>query len=548
MPFLQLRRRALSGLTVCITAFLYAGQAGAGDFAYVVRPGDNPWNLTERYLKDISYWPRIQKYNRIVEPRRMRPGSRLLIPEQWLRLRTRSVTLDAVHGEVMLIGADGRSHPAEAGAQLGPGTRLLTGDSGSAALGFADGSRVQLRPDSELGVRRSADLAAGAGSTVQLELLRGSVDSLVTPRSSPASRFEIDTPSAVAAVRGTRFRVRADERATRSEVIEGRVVFGNSAGQHLVGAGHGSSAAPGEGASAPRPLLPPPPPGQALFADRLPINLPFPALEGASAYRVQISASPTFDTVLSDRSGPRAAVVAGATLPDGDYQVRVRAIDDAGFEGADREWPMTLDARPEPPVLVEPAPAARVSDERPRLRWSRAREDERWRLQLSASPHFDPLLAEQADLEQPAFLLEDALPPGTYYWRVASSNPDEGMGPFSDVQAFRRPPPGPAIEAPQATDEGLVLRWRDAGEGVRYQLQIARDAEFVQPLVDAPLHAANYLLRDAAVGTWYLRVRSFDTDGFEGDWAPVQVFEVAPPPSFCGWCLLPLPLLLLLLI
>ena len=50
--------------------------------------------------------------------------------------------------------------------------------------------------------------------------------------------------------------------------------------------------------------------------------------------------------------------MAVATLPDGEYRVRVRGVDATGLEGRDAEWPLTLDARPEPPVLVSPAPGA----------------------------------------------------------------------------------------------------------------------------------------------------------------------------------------------
>lgn len=362
-------RRAL----VSAAVLLCGTRALAADFAYEVRPGDNPWNLTQRYLKDISYWPRIQQYNRISEPRRMVPGSRLLIPEQWLRLQTREVRIDAVRGDVTIAVADGSSRPAQAGDRLEPGSRLVTGEAGSVALAFADGSRVQLRPRSELGVQQSADFAAGAGSWVRLELLRGSVDSLVAPRSGPAGRFEIQTPAAVAAVRGTQFRVHADTGSARSEVLEGRVAFGNEAGSEALDAGQGASAQAGRAVTPPRALLPAPV-GQPLFTDRLPINLAFPALDVARAYRVQVATDGRFDTVVSDRTSDRRAVVV-ADLPDGVYRVRVRGIDADGFEGRDGEWALTVDARPEPPVLVEPAPQARVSEDRPQLRWSRARPD-----------------------------------------------------------------------------------------------------------------------------------------------------------------------------
>ncbi|MBK7673867.1 MAG: LysM peptidoglycan-binding domain-containing protein [Candidatus Accumulibacter sp.] len=59
----------------------------AEDFIYVVQPGDNPWNLTHRYLKSMSYWPRIQDYNRITDPTSIRPGTKWLVPPRWMRGR-----------------------------------------------------------------------------------------------------------------------------------------------------------------------------------------------------------------------------------------------------------------------------------------------------------------------------------------------------------------------------------------------------------------------------------------------------------------------------
>ncbi len=533
------RSAAASSRALACCLLLAALPAAAADFAYEIRAGDNPWNLTQRYLKDLSYWPRIQQYNRIVEPRRLQPGARLLIPEQWLRLQTREVRIDAVHGEVALTGADGQPRPARVGDRLAPGMKLATGEVGSAALAFADGSRVQLRPRSELGVQQSADFAAGAGSWVRLELLRGSVDSLVAPRSGPAGRFEIQTPAAVAAVRGTRFRVEADGDAARNETLEGRVAFGNAAGEQSVTAGQGSFARTGVAATPPRALLPAPA-LPALFADRLPINRPFPPLDGAAAYRVQIAGDATFDTVLIDAFGPAAAVRA-ADLPDGEYRVRVRGVDGDGFGGLDAEAVLTVDARPEPPVLVEPGPDARVSDAQPALRWSRARADERWRLQIASDASFSGPLVDRDDLSEPSFRPEAPLPPGTWFWRIASRNPDEGVGPFSDAQSFRRPPPGPAMEAPQSGPDGLTLRWRDAGPGLSYQIQIARTPDFAAPEVDARTDRPSWLMKDAQPGVWHLRVRSFAPDGFEGDWAPTQAVTVPEPaPAFRPWWLLPL--------
>jgi len=46
----------------------------AKDWIYTVRPRDNPWNLTERYLKGLQYWPKLQQLNHITDPCTFRRG------------------------------------------------------------------------------------------------------------------------------------------------------------------------------------------------------------------------------------------------------------------------------------------------------------------------------------------------------------------------------------------------------------------------------------------------------------------------------------------
>lgn len=83
------RRRRCSGaqfplflagacLVTAVTGFPVEG------FIYVVQPGEDPWNLTHRYLKSVSYWPRIQDYNGIADPIPIQPGAKWLILLGWM--------------------------------------------------------------------------------------------------------------------------------------------------------------------------------------------------------------------------------------------------------------------------------------------------------------------------------------------------------------------------------------------------------------------------------------------------------------------------------
>ena len=59
----RLAQRPIARLLAGIALAIGGSAALAQDFVYVVRAGDNPWNITQRYLKNIDYWPRIQDYN-----------------------------------------------------------------------------------------------------------------------------------------------------------------------------------------------------------------------------------------------------------------------------------------------------------------------------------------------------------------------------------------------------------------------------------------------------------------------------------------------------
>ena len=96
----RLVRRPAARLLAALALALCGSAAVAQDFVYIVRAGDNPWNITRRYLKNIDYWPRIQDYNQILDPQAIRPGTVLRIPVAWMRGERTSAYIVDVRGEV----------------------------------------------------------------------------------------------------------------------------------------------------------------------------------------------------------------------------------------------------------------------------------------------------------------------------------------------------------------------------------------------------------------------------------------------------------------
>lgn len=532
--------RCLAGLALLAAAAV----ALAEDFTYIVQPGDNPWNITRRYLKSIDYWPRIQDYNRILEPRTIKPGTRLRIPVAWMRGAAGAARVVDLRGGAELQRGD-EITSVRPGMSVHAGSILRTSGEASLLLEFPDGSRSLIGADAEVRVAAVDQLLASSAQRVRLEVTRGHLDNEVRSTRG-GGRYTIHTPAAVAAVRGTSFRVSTTGDGVRTETLGGEVALGNRAGTTRLPAGTGAQARPGAAPGPATELLPPPDIAAVPErVERLPFSLAFPPVAGATAYRTRIAPQAGFTAIESELVAATPVARGKATLPDGSYRMRVRAIDAQGLEGIDAEREIVVDARPEPPFLQAPAPDAFVVDEKPSFRWARSSEPAHYRLQIGTDADFRSRIYDETQLDEPGFTVDEALPPGRYFWRVAMTTAAEGRGPFSDVQTFRRPPPGPAPEPPQVDDDTLTLRWRAAGEHDRYQVQMSADPSFAAPTLDVETGAAALAIAKPPPGVHHLRIRTLEPGNPPGPWGRSQQVEV--PSDHWRALLIFVPILLLAL-
>jgi len=111
------------------------------------------------------------------------------------------------------------------GEQLPPGTILDTG-TGRLLLRLSDGSEVMVRAHTRLQVQQPS-----LTDPSYFQLLLGRIRALVSKRTGGAVPFELGTPSAVIAVRGTQFEVEVNSRnVTEVDVVDGLVeVYGRNA-------------------------------------------------------------------------------------------------------------------------------------------------------------------------------------------------------------------------------------------------------------------------------------------------------------------------------
>ena len=151
-------------------------------------------------------------------------GSLLL--RSWLgETIARTATLADASGVVQILPAGSDTwQPAQIGSVITDGDRIHTGASSTATLTFFDGSTTRLEARTNLRVSHLSSQRSGRGRIIVLHQRTGQTHHRVEELPGTASRFEIETPTAVATVRGTAFTVAVSPDGTTDVlVIEGHV-------------------------------------------------------------------------------------------------------------------------------------------------------------------------------------------------------------------------------------------------------------------------------------------------------------------------------------
>ncbi len=337
---LALRRILLVALFWFVPAIGAASDSGSPDFEVTVQQGDTLTSLGKRWLAEPKRWPELQRRNKIKNPHLLIPGSTIAIPVSLLRDALTDVTIRSVSGQARR--ADGT--PVATGDRLREGATIKTAEDGYVTIQLVDGSTLRLQSRSQLTIERARRLPGSDATETRFQMPAGQAEVQFKPAAPKASRFEIRTGFASAAVRGTEFRVGTGEHGTRTEVTEGTIAFaglppnaGPAAPSEFVAIpeGFGSIVDESRKPIAPVRLLAAPAlPQEPVFQQAPTLRLSFPPLEGAVNYRARLAADADFlrmvgETVLSQPEASFSGLAAGS------YVLKVRAIDKYGLEGRD---------------------------------------------------------------------------------------------------------------------------------------------------------------------------------------------------------------------
>ncbi len=379
---------------------------------YAVRRGENLYTLARHYLMRPSDYRTVQLLNKIADPRRIPVGTWLRIPFALLKTEPLTARLVAVRGSVRLRRGAQDIVP-QVGAPVEQGSVLETGADGFVAITLPNGSRTSLPTRTSLRIDHLRRVLLTNSIDYDFTVAGGKAEIKAAPLGENANnRFRIRTPRAIAAVRGTQFRVGFTDEISLAEVLEGTVAASADENAAPTDLSQGFGAViTSAGTITPEALLPAPDllsPGK-VQVDPL-VRLAAAPLAGARGYHLQIAQDSSFAAVLAEASNDTGQF-AFADIPNGGLFVRISAAASSGLEGMAQTFAMRR-------VLAGLAASASMDADTLRFAWGGQGEGSRiYHFQLGPNAPDGPLMIDEAGLTDESLALRH-LPPGVYRWRV----------------------------------------------------------------------------------------------------------------------------------
>jgi hypothetical protein len=498
---------------------------------FIVKNGDNLYKICEKILENPEDWRWGAMVNQISNPHRIFPGQKLIIPTRLLRGIPIDGLVTFIKGvvSIKLTGTE-EWKKLHLNDKITQGNWIRTDEQGTIEISFENHFSILLRPNTTVEITAARKKSA-IYLMYKLFLDIGKTISRIKQSTGKETRFEIQTPSAVAAARGTEFRAGVDsDITTRLEVLSGKVDVQAARQKVEVKAGEGTVVKKNKRPAVPVKLLPPPALMnlQPLYRS-MPLDFRFESIPGATSYRVMLARDGTFKDMVKNKVIKPQETLTIEGVEDGTYFLQSRSINDMGLEGPSlKPAEIRIRVNPLPPFIQSPSDGADLREKTARFEWLNVAKVVKYHLQVAEDRNFQVIVTDARDISGVSYET-GILDFKTYYFRVSSIAADGYEGLWSDTLSFNiiPPPPSPPVEKPEMGEKELRVRWRDLGDGITYHVQMAKDQAFKEVLIDEKLTKPEIAFeKPSDVGTYYIRTSAIDSHGYEGDFSEPQSFEV----------------------
>ncbi|MGO1501799.1 MAG: FecR family protein [Marinobacter sp.] len=492
------------------------------EWIYTLKTGESFAEVANDLLVTSHSAGRLLQYNAIENPAVLGEGDRIRIPLSWLKRQPNPARATSVSGGVQLIsGIDGRKKPLTKNALIRVGDEVLS-HAGAATITLADGSEVRLSPDSRLIFNRLTQYGKSGMVDTRLRLNRGEVHTRVKPVIEGGARFEIETPSAVAAVRGTAFALQTGPKGTRLQVTEGIVDFGAPNQAHQVPAGYSATVASNTGNSNKLTIrkMPPAPEINALPAvlTQLPAEMTWKP-SPATNYRLDVFETDTGRWMETrEISGNRFDI---GRLDNGQYEIHLAVLDQQGMAGMPGILPIEVGLQARTAQLLAPEDSSSVNDDMPEFRWTLNGENEVARVEIAEDEAFRNLVATSEWAPETSALPSRPLSPGQYFWRVvteAGGNSVATTQPRKLIVNGTLPPVH--IISINYIDSQVRVFWEKVDTAANYRMQLAEEPNFNNIIKEATLPDTTAALRLIPGRRYFVRLKALSDGPLQSRWGP----------------------------
>ena len=497
-----------------------------------VTKSDTLIGICENNLEKPAFWQEVARFNRMDNPDLIHPGDVILIPAHLLKGKQVPATLRFAKGDVTVYSeATKEWQPLPLNNKIEEGNKVRTGAASSAEYEYEDGHTVLQRADTTVQVKTAR--SSSVSSRYRISLSAGRAVTRIMKATGKETRFQVETPTAIAGVRGTIFRSSVDpDGASRFEVFDDIVEVEAKNRTVQVKPGEGTLVSREEAPTQPRKLLSCPALLQpSPLYKKLPVRLAFEKVEGAVSYKILLANDKEIRDIIVEKVIPPQDTFDLITVEDGTYYLQSASIDELGLEGIPcAPVEIRVRANPVAPFIEIPHDQTVYSGASLTCKWLNVSDASRYHIQIAEDGEFGRLIQDESDITETEYATGN-LAFKNYYFRVSSVASDNYQGEWSDTLMFTLelppPTPPPAVEKPETGAKEITIRWQNLGEGITYRFQMASESSFNKVLFDQKAqHPEITLEKPKKAGTYYVRTGAIDQWGQEGKFSSPQSFEV----------------------
>ena len=413
---------------------------------YIVLKGDSFEKIYQQYLARRANILALSQLNKHKLTKKLQPGQVLTIPISMLKKIPMTTEVITATGEVLMNkSASNEASALQVGEKLTEGASLRTGKNSVCKLRFADGTVTKIQGNANLTIESSYKYAGIGTYVIHLKQIKGRTETSANPNHQPGNSIQIETPSAVAAVRGTEFRVSAESDATLEETLEGLVALKGAQQEVMIAKDFGSKVEKDKAPSAPVSLLEAPDVASLPKEfNRMPVVFNIQPLKNAAAYQVQLSRDAHFSQLITEqaiqRNSEELTKIEFNNLVEGKYYLKLRAEDSQGLQGKDAIHEFNILALAtllfSEPELIEPMDNATIFLAPTLLSWTEIPAAKNYLVQFSRDEHFDNIIFEFTTATN-QLTIDHSFGAGQYFWRVAVLHAGEPQK-YSHHRMFNR--------------------------------------------------------------------------------------------------------------